>query len=322
MRPLLLTFFLYLAACTPDYQLNPSADPADLGPGTGDFPTETGPFDIDGDGEIDGDHFDLSGSNPTDIIIYGDTSGSMTEELSTLGEHVLDFTDRLAQAGANWKLIAVTGDTGCGVDGVFTASRPNFDDRFAAAILTPPQNSALDEMGLNNVRNAVAASAPGGCNEGFLRDNAMLHVIFISDENDESYGFEEPGYWLQYVAEIVDLKGSEALTRFSAVAGPTPDGCNGAEPGFGYDEVVAATDGEFISICDDWASKLDTLADASVVTDIFQLSEVPLVDTIIPYVSGQVRENGWIFDPTENAVIFTQDPPKTGDTVDIFYEPA
>ncbi len=310
-----------LVGCGQEYEVN--TDPGPLGAGDDlTWPTETGPFDIDGDGQIDGDHFDLSGKNPTDIVIYGDTSTSMSEELTTLGDRVLEFTDRIQEAGASWNLIAVTGATGCGVDGIFTPNTPNFDQRFKAAILTPPENRDLDEMGLQNVRNALAQAAPGGCNEGFLRPNALLHIIYISDENDESPGFEDPDYWVDYVDQMIALKGSAALTRISAVAGPTPTGCPGAEPGFGYDEAVAATGGEFVSICDDWPSELDALADASVITDLFPLSRQPVPESIQPFVNGELRETGWEYDPVENAVRFVSNPPMTGDIVDIFYEPA
>lgn len=318
--PLFLATAL-LAACTPDYEIEHGADPLGYGDDL-NIPDKNGPFDADGDGQIDGDHFDLAGQNPTDIVIYGDTSGSMTEELMTLGDRVLDFTDRLARGGADWQIMAVTGSTGCAVDGIFTASTPDFDQRFSAAILTPPANTDLDEMGLQNVRNAISQSDFGGCNSGFLRDNAMLHVIFISDENDESPGFEDSLYWIDYVDQIVDMKGSQALTRFSAVAGPTPNGCNGADPGFGYDEVVAATNGEFISICDNWPDQLATLADASIVTDVFPLSYPPAPGSIRPFVNGEERTSGWMHDSAENAVVFTDDAPMSGDIVDIFYEPA
>ncbi len=319
MRPILITT-LALFACGSENELSSGQDPFDAFE-DGDFPTEPGPFDLDGDGVIDGDHFDLADSNPTDIIIYGDTSGSMAVELTTLGDHVLNFTDRLKQAGADWQIMAVTGSTGCGVDGIFTPSTPNFDTRFADAILTPPANTDLDEMGLQNVRNAIS-QADGGCNDGFMRSNAMLHIIFISDENDESPGFEDADYWRDYVDLIVDMKGSRSLTRFSAVAGPTPNGCDGADPGFGYDDVVNHTNGEFISICEDWPSQLDTLADASVITDVFPLSAPPVFDSIQPFVNGEERHQGWLYNPDEQAVIFTSDAPRSGDIVDIFYEPA
>lgn len=309
---------LALMGCKPDYSLGggPGAYDAfdDL-----DIPDQDGGFDLDGDGQIDGDHYDLTGGTPADVVIYGDTSGSMTEELVTLGDHVLRFTDRLAAAGADWHLMAITGADGCGVDGIFGPNSPDFEERFSAAILTPPVQTDYDEMGLQNVRNAIS-QADGGCNAGFLRANAILHVIFITDENDESPGFEEPGYWTEYVDLIVQMKGNAALTRFSAVAGPTPDGCTGADPGFGYDEVVDATNGEFISICDDWPARLDTLADLSVVTEVFPLSVVPVEASIEPYVNGEPREDGWTYEPIDNAVRFTWDAPRTGDVVDIFYE--
>ena len=69
-------------------------------------------------------------------------------------------------------------------------------------------------------------------------------------------------------------------------------------------------------------NQLDLLADASLVTDFFPLSEVPVPASIKPYVNGDVRESGWVYEASENAVRFTSDPPMSGDIVDIFYTPA
>lgn len=44
------------------------------------------------------------------------------------------------------------------------------------------------EKGLDAMLQALAQTRPGGCNEGFLRDNANLVVIFVSDENDNGSG--------------------------------------------------------------------------------------------------------------------------------------
>ena len=101
----------------------------------------------------------------------------------------------------------------------------------------------------------------GGCNEGFLRDDAILHVVFISDEDDNSPGWNEgdPDYWLDYVDQIITIKGREDQVRFSAITGPAPDGCDGAEPGFGYNEAVTSIGGERLNICQDWASQIHSM---------------------------------------------------------------
>src|SRR5690242_13957702 len=58
------------------------------------------------------DAWDLPSSSTIDVIVYGDTSSSMTEELVTMGDAVRPFVDRLAETVPDWQLAAVTGDTG------------------------------------------------------------------------------------------------------------------------------------------------------------------------------------------------------------------
>ena len=262
----------------------------------------------------------------TDLIFFGDTSGSMAVELETMGENASTFMDRLDDYGNSWQIIVVTGWDGCGVNGILTPAVSSYDTLFAEALLTPPSQEAIDasadEWGLYDVDMAIQESVPGGCNEGFLRDNALLHVIFLSDEDDNSPGWDggDPNYWQTYVDSILDSKSSDHLVTFSAVAGPIPDGCDGAEPGTGYAEAVDATGGTLLSICEDWYNQLDTLVDASVQVSDFPLNEIPIVNTLRVVVDNIERSYGWEYQSTGNLIHFTEDPPSTGEEVFIAYE--
>ena len=162
----------------------------------------------------------------TDLIFFGDTSGSMAVELETMGDHALTFMDRLDDYGNSWQIIVVTGWDGCGVNGILTPAVSSYDI-FAEALLTPPSQEAIDasadEWGLYDVDVAIQESVPGGCNEGFLRDNALLHVIFLSDEDDNSPGWDggDPNYCLQtYVDSILASKSSDHLVTFMLSLAP------------------------------------------------------------------------------------------------------
>ncbi len=312
---------LTIAACGTEQGFNnglgaPTPTGEQTEPTTPDEPDTTEP-----DPWMFSDSWDLSGRVPTDIIIFGDTSTSMTEELVTMGNNILEFTDRLSANNNSWHLAAVTGPTGCAVNGWMTETTPNFDALFSDAIVTKPADESQDEMGLQNVMHALDESRPGGCNEGFLRDDALLHVIFVSDENDESPGFEDPTYWQTYVDDMNALKGSGSLLRFSAVAGDVPAGCLGADPGFGYADVVDATGGEFLSICGDWPNNLDTLADASIIWDVFPLTREPDMSSIEVRVNQELVTT-WVYEAQPNHIRFMSDPPATGDLVDIMYRTA
>jgi hypothetical protein len=51
-----------------------------------------------------------------------------------------------------------------------------------------------------------AESDAGGCNEGFLRDDAVLVVTFITDEDDENQSMGDPTTWRQ---TLVDAKNGD-----------------------------------------------------------------------------------------------------------------
>lgn len=295
--------------------------------------------DLDGDGDPD-INVDEDGDNvpdvnlldtwlvpeisDVDIVFYGDTSGSMDEELAEIGSRIQEFGDRLNTEGGDWQLASINGDDGCAVDGIFTPATPNWVDRFSSAVRQLPNDEESDEKGLEIVARAVEAVGPGQCNEGLLRPNAMLHVIILSDENDESGGWEDgdPNYWRHWVDLITAAKGnSQGLTRLSAITGETPDGCEGSDPGFGYVEAMQGTGGTFLSICDAWEEQLDLLAAASIVQNEFALAVRPDPASIKVTVQTTLRPaSDWIYNPVTNTVSIVVDPPAVGDSVRIRYE--
>jgi hypothetical protein len=310
LRPILLC--LGLAACS-EYKLNGDDDARG---DTGLTPPE--PV------EQREDRWDVTEGWGSDVLFFGDTSSSMTEELQTLGARIEEFVTELATYTDDWQLLAVTGPSGCGVGGVITPETPDYAATFAAGILTPPGDDLVDEWGLYNAVAALEQVGPGACNEGFLREDAMLSVVMITDEDDNSPGWDsgDGDYWRAYVDAMVAAKGSADAVSVSAVAGPMPDGCLGAEPGNGYAQAVGATDGAFLSICDAWYEQLDAVVDVSVARAVFELSAVPVPQTLRVAVDGQVREGDWEYDPEINAVRFIADPPRSGDVVVIRYEVA
>jgi hypothetical protein len=276
------------------------------------------------------DTFDLpAAGGAIDVIVFGDTSGSMDEELETLGATITPFVERLAEQVSDWQLAAVTGDVGCAVNGILTPSTPDFARKFAEGIVTPTASEDMEEMGFLNTAIAVE-EADGGCNDGLVRGD-LLHVIYVTDENDESPGYEDDDdYWTAYFDRIAAVHGNPQSIVLSAVAGPVPGGCGGdgdddegADAGEGYDRAVEATGGEFLSICSDWADDIDLLVDAGTTRDRFGLTEEPVPDTIEVWVNGVAApEADWEYRAAENEVVFVANPPRAGDRVDVTYEPA
>jgi hypothetical protein len=247
----------------------------------------------------------------------------MTEELVTMGQNVTRFLDRLAGNVPDWQLGVITGNTGCAVNGVLTPDMSSAPSKFADAIVTPPADTDEDEMGLQNVAIGVEKSGPGGCNDGLVRGDT-LHLVFVSDENDESPGFDtSEDYWESYVDRITAVHGDPGRVFVSAVAGPVPDGCDGADPGWGYAEAIAGTSGELLSICDNWPDQLEVLADVGTTQSVFTLSDLPVVASLQVWVNTELASAAdWRYDAVRNAVIFEKNLPHPGDKVDILYDVA
>lgn len=309
-----------LLACS-DYQYATKA-----GHDAGD--TDGAPWgweDTDGDGpggvEEGLDEFVVEGTHATDFVFFGDTSNTMTEELATLGGKMEEFVGVLDDAQVDWQLAAVTGPSGCAVGGVLDRTMPDVAATFAAAILTPPGEDLVDEWGLYNVAMAVENSDTGECNEGLLRRTATLHAIFLSDENDDSPGSADgvADYWQAYVDQIVAKEGAVEDVMLSAIIGPVPDGCAGAEPGYGYAEAVEATGGELISLCDDWVEQVTVLATEAVTQSRFPLSQDPIDGTVEVRVDGAEVDGTWMYFASGNYVEFLMSPPVTGQVVEVHY---
>ncbi|MBC8067299.1 MAG: hypothetical protein IAG13_03110, partial [Deltaproteobacteria bacterium] len=151
-----------------------------------------------------------------DVLFVVDSSGSMSEEFAAFIPALSNFSDLLEQvlAGPCSYHIGVTSTepapdfqpASCQVRGALSRSgallggescwgddgHPPYvteDDDISTlgCLLAVGQNNADDEKQLDTT---IAALSPelagaGGCNEGFLRDDAALVIVIISDEDDD-----------------------------------------------------------------------------------------------------------------------------------------
>ena len=203
-------------------------------------------------------------------------------------------------------------DDGCGSGAVLTPSTADYDRAFQQAIRSG--GGYYTESLLTVATQALSRTGAGDCNDGFLRDDALLHVITISDEPEQS-----TDAWGTYVTAMEEYKPSVQQLRISAVAGDYPAGCDNASAGTGYYEAVLATEGVFLSICDPWQDTVRALGDASAWIWTAPLSETPDPDTVAVTVEGSSRAEGWHYDQDTNAVIFDEGFPKAYHTVRVSY---
>lgn len=175
-----------------------------------------------------------------------------------------------------------------------------------------------DERGFDAVVKALDGQALG-YNMGFRREDASLHVIVISDEND--YSWWTPPEFTNWLAGRI---GSPTWVSFSSIVGPE-ESCPGvAEPGIDYLQVTRALGGVEWSICDDaWATVLELLGlESTGLSSEFFLSRLPVVESIQVeiHADGVVfayePEEDWVYDAARNSISFVQVIPEaTADVV-------
>ncbi len=273
-----------------------------------------------GEGKYAGEYTDtweIPTDPPSDILFAVDQSCSMDDDTARLANNFSTFINELSDYSNDWQIIVANDDDGCADTGILTPSTSDYEGAFSYWVQRG--GGLYTESLLTVAAKAVAQAGSTGCNAGFLRDDAMLHIILVSDEPEQS-NYTSGQTWDTLVQSIIDVKGSSGMVRISAIAGDYPSGCGTADPGSGYYEAVSATGGVFLSICSDWAnpSNLAMLAEASINQDTFLLSHTAAEDTIVVKVNGATRTT-WYYDEADNAVVFTEHPPGEGDTVEITY---
>lgn len=223
------------------------------------------PSEAEGDGDGDGDEdppkpkldmpdaTGLSECTLVDLLFVIDDSNSMVaeqanliasfdgfiEDIQTNLAEVNDYhigivtTDAYAlnQPSDCQQLGALVTDSAVGACGPWAAGRYiTLADELAPAF-TCAANVGPD--GDTNERQIAAAlraigpelAEPGGCNEGFLRDDALLVLVLITDEDDPGGalpGQGSPGDPSTWFAEVVARKGVETNVVVLALAGVLP----------------------------------------------------------------------------------------------------
>lgn len=249
-----------------------------------------------------------------DVLVVVDDTASMAREQTVLAEQLPGLGDALLDAGVQWQLGVVTTDMAAADAGwlrgqpwVLTPSTDDLDAALAGAVQVGT-TGAGPEAGLAAAVLALDLSASGEVNEGFRRNGAALHVVFVSDADDAS----DP--WLGPDPVGVFLGALDAQDVASAVVGDLPSGCNGslgtAGPAPRYHSVANATGGATVSICDiDLLPVVEALGEASLVyTDTFELRGAPVPGTVRVEVDG-VRVDGWTVLSGPPRVTFDVAPP-------------
>lgn len=274
-----------------------------------------------------------------DILWVIDDSGSMANQRKTLVGNFDSFLQALLMLNVDFQMAVTTttiadGGRIRGQTKIIKNTTPDPRQVFEANT-TFPMSRTRWEQGLRMAQFAVTGAnvAPGGANQGFLRPNAALAIIVVTDEDDSSFGNTD--YYAR-AFKAAKGKGNENLVTFSTIAGTTPNGCTPpgeesfygslADPAFRYTSVSTKTGGVVGSICDaSFENTLLQIASAlNTLRRVFPLSLKPVTGTLSVRVNGMlIAENpvtGWQYRADTNSIVFlgTYVPPP-GATVRLEY---
>lgn len=229
-----------------------------------------------------------------DILWVVDNSCSMAEEQRKLANNFDAFIRFFVGSGLDWHVGVVSTDVdagghsgklrpaGAGSQARFlTPEMPDVEGLFANMVDLGTGGSA-EEAGLD--ATWLAIQQPSGelqtTNAGFYRDGAALHVVVISDEEDQS-GIRVPEFvtWMKNLKPSADIPMS-----FSSIVTPKPV-CGQAaaiDAGLRYMDVSAQIGGQIESICvADWYPVLEALGlQAAGLKREYFLTEKPVPETI------------------------------------------
>lgn len=271
-----------------------------------------------------------------DILFVVDDSCSMQQEQDRLAENFAAFISIAEETSLDYHLGVTTTDAGDGnpaeagrlvpLSGPASArvvtrqTSPSPEARFRANVSVGIDPSTQIEQGLEVMRLALSSPLRDGHNAGFLRDEADLAVVIVSDEDDQAPSPPE-----SYVDFLRSLKpGRPNAVRLVTIGGPPPVGCLGpngsAIGGIRYDIVGRLTGGRYESICTmDWAATLRSVSEATfgLPSSIF-LTRPPVRSTITVVIDGRTLDLGeWRYDAPSNSVTLLT---RTGRYAEVRYQ--
>ncbi|MBI3184903.1 MAG: choice-of-anchor D domain-containing protein [Myxococcales bacterium] len=289
--------------------------------------------------------FNQSSAPKADILLVIDNSGSMYDEQQALASNFDAFIKYAVGAKVDYHLAVTTTDMDPGGEqGQFVsgASHPekilkpttaSVESKFKAKVAVGTNGSAT-EMCFEPALRALTPpliSDPSQ-NGGFLRREASLAIVCVSDELEQS---PQPATY--YYNQFLNIKGAKNanMLTVNAIAGmftSPPAGCSAVPDDGRYGWMVSQTNGLKESICTpNWSKTLERLGTiASGFRTNFFLKATPDLTggkTIrvaidgVPISSVDARGSTvWAYDPVANSVNF--EPlfvPEPGRTIGITY---
>ena len=264
--------------------------------------------------------------NKLDIVWIIDDSGSMADEQSALGANFSAFIDNFIMKDVDFKMAITTTDTS-------TAARQGNIVLGSDQKLTSLKAQENPELFKSDFRNLVKVGINGNGNEkgleaseafmskhaaSFLRPDAYLAVVVISDEEDQSAKTVS-----QYSDILKSYKSSAGLVKVYSIVDVNKTNCcqsgitTGGER---YKLASKLTAGLVANIRDDFYNVLTEMGESIInLLDSFALAGVPATGSLKVYVNGVLSQD-YSYDSSTHSIKFLKSSlPPIGAEIKVTY---
>ncbi len=294
----------------------------------------------------------LAYNNKVDFLFVVDNSDSMGKVQSKLLASLVPLTATLRQLKLDYR-IASTSTTMAdwfpmagrffGEPRFITLDTPDFDARLTEKIVLG-NDGATQERGLQAIKNVLSPLYQGGEGQGFLRQDSLLVIVYISNENDKSDNIDttptskdRTKFYSDFLDQLKPTWSNGQRSWIFNFIGfiSAGDPCTGGdltgfkEVGALQMEMAQKSNGKIESICQANLSGAISSIKARLVeylTD-YRLSQVPALDSIRVYVNQQLvpkdPATGWSYIPEIRVIRFNgASVPKADDDIRVEFLPA
>ncbi len=262
-------------------------------------------------------------STMADVLFVVDDSGSMNDFQESLSKNVESFLLALPQNFLQVGVITTTVGTsgfptnfkpGQFINGIHKSADPQFLDKLKKSLLVGTTGDGTEQP-FQSLAMALSEPLLSTVNAGFLRPNADLYIIFITDTQDQSSIDTNV-----LLAQIKALKPQQTVTTLAAMADPKSATCKGEtfelEKSTKIQDFVSLTGGSVFSICDDFAKSLVSAINVSVITENTlvlvgtEALKTPVFSSILVEVGGQSYSPGdvatsWTYSSKNKIITFS-----------------
>lgn len=261
-----------------------------------------------------------------DILWVVDNSGSMSDEQSSLGANFSSFIDNFIYKDVDFKMAVTTTDVSTTYKKGLMVSGSDLKLTSAKAKEDPIQFKSdfrkLVNVGTRGHGTESGLAATEGFMEkyahSFVRPEAYLAVVVISDEEDQSSKTVK-----QYADYLKTFKISEGLVKFYSVVDVNNRNCCSkgiATGGERYKQASNLTAGLIANIRDDFHNVLTAMGDSIInLLDSFALASEPVAGSLKVYVNGALT-NDYTYDSATHSIKFHENYlPPVGAEIKVTY---